>query len=33
MDDGIHPNDAGQRLVCVRLTEAIAGILDPSGRT
>lgn len=33
MDDGIHPNNAGQRLVCVRLTEAIAGILDPSRRT
>lgn len=27
MDDGIHPNDAGQRLVCVLLTDAIAGIL------
>jgi lysophospholipase L1-like esterase len=33
MDDGIHPNDAGQRMVCVLLTDAIAGILEPSGRT
>jgi lysophospholipase L1-like esterase len=33
MEDGIHPNDAGQRLVCALLTDAIAGILDPSGRT
>jgi lysophospholipase L1-like esterase len=29
MEDGVHTNAAGQRLVCVLLTDAIAGILDP----
>ena len=27
LEDGVHPNDAGQRLVSVLLTDAIAGIL------